>query len=137
MIPGVALPDGWRLRPAGAADAGVLAGLDAAHRLKMVHRDLKPANLFLAKQPDRRSIVKILDFGIARRIATDLATVEMKTIAPEEQLTRDFGETIKGEIIGTVVYMSPEQTRGEMLDAGMFANFPGFLMADTDRKSVV
>ncbi len=118
-VPGQTLDDKLANGPLPVAEAlpifqQLAAGLAHAHSRKIIHRDLKPANIKIT--PDGQ--VKILDFGIARRIATDLATVEMKTIAPEEQLTRDFGETIKGEIIGTVVYMSPEQTRGEMLDAG-------------------
>ncbi len=118
-IPGLTLNDKLENGPLSVAEAlpifkQLAAGLAHAHSKNIIHRDLKPANIKIT--PDDK--VKILDFGIARRITTDLATVEMKTIAPDEQMTRDFGETIKGEIIGTVVYMSPEQTRGEMLDAG-------------------
>lgn len=118
-IPGQTLDDKLRNGPLPIAEAlpifrQLAAGLAHAHSKKIIHRDLKPANIKIT--PDNQ--VKILDFGIARRITTDLATIEMKTLAPDEELTRDFGETIKGEVIGTVVYMSPEQTRGEMLDAG-------------------
>ncbi len=118
-IPGQTLDDKLRNGPLPIAEAlpifrQLAAGLAHAHSKNIIHRDLKPANIKIT--PDNQ--VKILDFGIARRITADLATVEMKTLAPDEELTRDFGETIKGEVIGTVVYMSPEQTRGEMLDAG-------------------
>ncbi|MBS1791166.1 MAG: protein kinase [Acidobacteria bacterium] len=116
-IPGQTLDDKLANGPLPLAEAlpifrQLAAGLAHAHSKKIIHRDLKPANIKITPEGQ----VKILDFGIARRITTDLATVEMKTLAPEEQLTRDFGETIQGEIIGTVVYMSPEQTRGELLD---------------------
>ncbi len=117
-IPGQTLEEKLANGPLPIAEAlpifkQLAAGLAHAHSKKIIHRDLKPANIKIT--PDGQ--VKILDFGIARRITADLATVDLKTIAPDEQLTRDFGETIKGEVIGTVVYMSPEQTRGEMLDA--------------------
>ena len=117
-IPGQTLDEKLATGPLSVAEAlpifkQLAAGLAHAHSKKIIHRDLKPANIKIT--PDGQ--VKILDFGIARRITSDLATVDLKTIAPDEQLTRDFGETIQGEVIGTVVYMSPEQTRGEMLDA--------------------
>ncbi|HVS03458.1 MAG TPA: protein kinase, partial [Thermoanaerobaculia bacterium] len=74
--------------------AQILAGLAAAHSLKVVHRDLKPSNIVLS---DGRP--KILDFGIAR--------VE----------GGDVNLTMTGEVLGSPKYMSPEQIQGEPLDA--------------------
>ncbi len=70
--------------------------LRAAHEAHIVHRDIKPANLFLARSGDD-TVVKVLDFGIAK----------------ETQLARDRGsQTTTGAILGSPLYMSPEQARG-------------------------
>jgi serine/threonine protein kinase len=75
--------------------------LDAAHRRQLVHRDLKPENIFLTRGSGRQ-ICKVLDFGIAKFVD-----------GPSEMPTAD---TDPGVLLGTPLYMSPEQRQGGPAD---------------------
>jgi serine/threonine protein kinase/tetratricopeptide (TPR) repeat protein len=78
-------------------------GLAAAHAAGIIHRDLKPENIMLT----RESRVKILDFGLAKQAGH---------LTPDGP-TASLAQTSPGTVLGTVGYMSPEQARGEELDA--------------------
>jgi len=89
---------GRRLLPERALEiaAGVLSALDYAHKHGIVHRDIKPANVMLTRTGD----VKVMDFGIARALGDTSGTM-----------------TSTSAVMGTAQYLSPEQARGETVDA--------------------
>ncbi|GAA3212853.1 Stk1 family PASTA domain-containing Ser/Thr kinase [Actinocorallia longicatena] len=87
-----------RLRPERALEItdGILRALDYSHRGGIIHRDIKPANVMLTRGHE----VKVMDFGIARAMSDSAATM-----------------TATAQVIGTAQYLSPEQARGERVDA--------------------
>ena len=93
------LRDGRKILPERAIEltqGGVLDALSYSHKAGIVHRDIKPANVMLTPNGG----VKVMDFGIARAVADTSATM-----------------TQTAAVIGTAQYLSPEQARGETVDA--------------------
>jgi Tol biopolymer transport system component len=96
-----------RLTIAEALEVGIqiASALSAAHTAGVIHRDLKPENVMI--RPD--GLIKVLDFGLAKLAST--AETE------NTDLTHTMVRTRAGAVVGTASYMSPEQARGETLDA--------------------
>jgi len=103
------LIEGHRLLPQRALEiiSGVLRALEYSHQAGIVHRDIKPGNVMVTKNGD----IKVMDFGIARAMSDAQATM-----------------TQTAQVIGTAQYLSPEQARGERVDARSDLYSTGCLM---------
>jgi len=103
------LIEGHRLLPERTLEivSGVLKALEYSHQAGIVHRDIKPGNVMVTRNGD----IKVMDFGIARAMSDDQATM-----------------TQTAQVIGTAQYLSPEQARGERVDARSDLYSTGCLM---------
>jgi serine/threonine protein kinase len=114
LLEGETLRHGIKKKPLTAEQIGqygmqIADALECAHSQGIIHRDIKPANIFLLA----RGQVKVLDFGLAK------FTAQSPALAKTGNTVTESGSdlTNPGEFVGTVSYMSPEQARGQELDA--------------------
>jgi len=102
-------PNGLPLERLLAIAIPVVDAVAAAHQKGITHRDLKPANIMIG-EGEQAGRIKVLDFGLAKLDESPLAAAAATTL-PTKPITAD------GRILGTVAYMSPEQTEGKPIDA--------------------
>ncbi len=112
-----------RLSPSEVIALGQQAAsaLAAAHARGIVHRDIKPANLFVVESGRDRKQLKILDFGLAKKQGAE-ASPDSRYFDPQNNTatgtaTGMMDLTTPGSTVGTAAYMSPEQAKGDPLDA--------------------
>jgi serine/threonine protein kinase/Tol biopolymer transport system component len=89
----------------------IAEALEYAHERGVMHRDLKPANIKVTPEGPSGSMVKLLDFGLAKAIEDPVPSGD-----PSESPTLTLGATRAGVILGTASYMSPEQAHGKAAD---------------------